>query len=80
MSKQKHTSFRTLFSGTNESKSVMAKEKLFPALTKTPDTREPHQRFEDFAAKIVAVPKAEVDKRETAWKKARATASTPDET
>lgn len=49
----------------------MAKEKLFPASTKAPDTREPHQRFEDFAAKIVTVPKAEIDKREEQWQDKR---------
>lgn len=47
--------------------SVMAKEKLFP---KAPDDdkREPHDKFSDFAAKIVAVPKSEIDEREKEWR------------
>jgi hypothetical protein len=46
----------------------MAKEKLFP---KTPadDTREPHEKFSDFATKIVTVPKSEIDEREKRWRK-----------
>jgi hypothetical protein len=49
----------------------MAKEKLFP---KTPDddTRAPHDKFSDFAAKIVTVPKSEIDAREKQWQKKRA--------
>ena len=29
-------------------------------------------RFRDFAKQIVSVPKAEIDKRDAAWKKAKA--------
>jgi hypothetical protein len=47
----------------------MAKEKLFPSPDKAPDKREPHERFSDFAAKIVTVPKSEIDKREAKWRK-----------
>ena len=49
----------------------MAKEKLFP---KAPadDKREPHDKFSDFAAKIVTVPKSEIDQREQAWQRQRA--------
>jgi hypothetical protein len=48
----------------------MAKEKLFP---KAPadDKREPHDKFSDFAQKIVTVPKSEVDAREQAWRTSR---------
>ena len=47
---------------------AVAKEKLFP---KAPadDRREPHQRFSDFASRIVTVPKSEIDKREKGWRK-----------
>jgi hypothetical protein len=51
---------------------VVAKEKLFPGLTTNArDKREPHDRFSDFAAKIVAVPKSEIDKREKQWQRKR---------
>jgi hypothetical protein len=48
----------------------MAKEKLFP---KAPadDEREPHQKFSDFAIRIVTVPKSEIDKREKEWQRTR---------
>jgi hypothetical protein len=49
---------------------AVAKEKLFP---KAPadDKREPHQKFADFAAKIVTVPKSEIDRRELHWQRKR---------
>ena len=48
----------------------MAKQKLFPASTsKASDKREPHERFTVFASKIVTVTKAEIDKRETEWRR-----------
>jgi hypothetical protein len=51
----------------------MAKQRLFPETTKAPnDTREPHQKFIDFASKIVTVPKSDIDKREKRWQKKRA--------
>jgi len=53
----------------------MAKERLFPASTKTPDKREPHERFADFAAKVVNVPKSEIDKREKKWHRMKAKTS-----
>ena len=31
-------------------------------------------RFRDFAKQVLSVPKAEIDRRETAWKKSRKTA------
>ena len=48
----------------------MAKERLFP---KAPadDQREPHDKFLDFASKIVTVPKSEIDKREKQWQRKR---------
>lgn len=48
----------------------MAKQKLIPKVADD-DTREPHERFSALAAKIVTVPKSEIDKRETKWQKAR---------
>ena len=47
----------------------MAKERLFPAPEKQPDKREPHERFAEFASRIVNVPKGEIDKREKKWRK-----------
>ena len=46
----------------------MAKEKLIPERPDS-DRRDPHKRFSDFAAKIVTVPKSEIDKREQEWRK-----------
>ena len=48
----------------------MAKERLFPK-THADDKREPHDKFSDFASKIVAVPKSEIDKREKKWQTSR---------
>jgi hypothetical protein len=48
----------------------MAKEKLFPT-AQADDRREPHEKFSDFAAKIVTVPKSEIDKREKQWQRKR---------
>lgn len=48
----------------------MAKQRLFPETSKAPsDDREPHEKFSDFASKIVTVPKSEIDKRERKWQK-----------
>lgn len=44
----------------------MAKEKLIPQSPDS-DRRDPHKRFSDFAAKIVTVPKSEIDAREKKW-------------
>jgi hypothetical protein len=49
----------------------MANTKLIEKRTDDDDKREPHEKFSGFAAKILAVPKSEIDKRETSWKKAR---------
>jgi hypothetical protein len=49
----------------------MAKERLFPPQAHD-ETREPHDKFSDFAAKIVTVPKSEIDKREKRWQQAKA--------
>lgn len=48
----------------------MAKDKLFP---KPPadDKRAPHDKFSDFAQKIVTVPKSEIDEREKQWQDER---------
>jgi hypothetical protein len=46
----------------------MAKQRLFPkapANTK----RTPHDKFAALASKVVTVPKAEIDSRETQWRK-----------
>ena len=45
---------------------AVAKEKLIPDRPES-DRRDPHKRFSDFAAKIVTVPKSEIDKREKEW-------------
>ena len=47
----------------------MTKPKLFPDRPDKNDEPDPHKRFEDFASKVVAVPKSEVDKREQEWKR-----------
>jgi hypothetical protein len=49
----------------------MAKQRLIPKAPASDDKREPHQRFTDFAAKIVTVPKSEIDAREKQWQTAR---------
>lgn len=49
---------------------AVAKEKLIPDRPES-DRRDPHKRFSDFAAKIVTVPKSEIDKREKQWKRKR---------
>ncbi|HXG89168.1 MAG TPA: hypothetical protein VNJ02_12595 [Vicinamibacterales bacterium] len=48
----------------------MAKQKLFPEQPKPSDedTREPHERFADFASRVINVSKDEVDKREQQWR------------
>jgi hypothetical protein len=51
----------------------VAKEKLIPKQARPPhDERQPHERFEDLAKKIVSVPKSEIDKREKKWRKGKA--------
>ena len=50
---------------------VVAKEKLFPSHEKAPDKRAPHDKFSDFAAKIVTVSKSEFDEREKEWHRDR---------
>jgi hypothetical protein len=47
----------------------MAKQRLFPE--SPDDQREPHERFEALAAKVIAVPKSEIDDREKRWRKRR---------
>lgn len=44
---------------------AVAKQKLFPP--RAPDKRKPHDKFSDFAAKVVTVPKSEIDEREKRW-------------
>lgn len=47
----------------------MAKQRLFPETERTPDDkRQPHERFSDLAAKVVTVPKSEIDEREKQWR------------
>lgn len=36
------------------------------------ETRTPFEKFREFTKKIIAVPKSEIDRREKAYKKARA--------
>jgi hypothetical protein len=51
----------------------VAKEKLIPDRSAAPedDEREPHERFSDLAARIVTVPKSEIDKCEKTWRRRR---------
>jgi hypothetical protein len=53
----------------------MAKQKLIPRTAQTGDKRDPHERFTDFAAKVVTVPKKEIDERERAWKRRKGASS-----
>jgi hypothetical protein len=48
----------------------MAKQKLFPERIEPTNaaSESPHERFTDFATKILAVPKTEIDKREQRWR------------
>lgn len=48
----------------------MAKERLFPTAP-ADDKREPHDKFTEFASKIVTVPKSDVDEREKEWQRTR---------
>jgi hypothetical protein len=49
----------------------MAKQRLFPE-HKDPDyDTPPHEKFAELAQKVVTVPKAQIDKREQAWKRKR---------
>jgi len=50
---------------------AVAKEKLFPPKAPDEDERKPHDKFSDFASKIVTVPKSEIDERERQWQRAR---------
>jgi hypothetical protein len=45
----------------------MTKPKLIPKVQDN-NTRDPHDRFDDLASKIFAVPKSEIDKREKQWR------------
>lgn len=47
---------------------AVAKERLFPRAPAN-DRRAPHDKFSDFAQKVVSVPKSEIDKREKQWRK-----------
>ncbi len=48
----------------------MAASRLFPEQKPDDDdTRKPHDKFSDFAAKVVRVPKSEIDKRQERWRK-----------
>jgi hypothetical protein len=49
----------------------MAKEKLFPPRAPGDDTRKPHDKFSNFASKVVTVPKSQIDEREKQWKRAK---------
>lgn len=48
----------------------MAKAKIFP---KAPaiDKQDPHQKFSEFAARIIRVPKAAIEERDERWQKTR---------
>lgn len=50
----------------------MSKQRLFPAKVES-DEREPHERFNELASKVVTVPKDEIDKREKEWRKDKRT-------
>jgi hypothetical protein len=47
----------------------MAKQRLFPKAAS--DKREPHERFNALAAKVITVPKTEIDQREKEWQRKR---------
>jgi hypothetical protein len=49
----------------------MAKQRLFPEPITATTTANPNQRFDALASKVLAVSKAEIDKREKQWKRAR---------
>lgn len=55
----------------------MAKQRLFTEPPKIDDTRTPKQRFDALAAKVLSVPKTEIDNREKQWQKDRAEQSKP---
>ena len=48
----------------------MAKDKLISERPKS-DEPNPHKRFEEFASKIVTVPKSTIDEREKQWQTRR---------
>lgn len=48
----------------------MAKAKLFPRPPAS-TTQDPHQKFSDFAAQIIKVPKSAIEQRDERWQKAR---------
>ena len=50
----------------------MAKQRLFSEPPKESDSAAtPRDRFNDLASKVFSVPKADIDKREAEWQKAR---------
>jgi hypothetical protein len=50
----------------------MAKQRLFPeSPTSDKDKREPHQKFDDLAARVLSVPKSEIDQREKHWRRTK---------
>jgi hypothetical protein len=48
----------------------MAKAKVFPTAPAN-DKQDPHQKFSDFATRIIRVPKAAIDERDERWQKER---------
>jgi hypothetical protein len=46
----------------------MAKQRLFPKTTPH-DEREPQDKFEQLASKVLKVPKSEINEREKQWRK-----------
>lgn len=48
----------------------MTRPKLFPEPREAhDDDKKPQERYEDFASKVLRVPKSEIDKREREWKR-----------
>jgi hypothetical protein len=46
----------------------MSGDKVIPERPES-DRRDPNKRFEDFATKVLTVPKSEIDKREKKWQR-----------
>ena len=55
----------------------MTRKLLFPKRPQGDDTREPIDRFRDLSAKVMAVPKSEIDKREKKWQQSKQHSVTP---
>lgn len=49
----------------------MAKQRLFPEPITTSTSRDPNERFDQLATKVLSVSKDEIKKREKQWRKAK---------